>query len=111
MATSDKTSVIDECTCKLALDPGCDERTITSDAEVIDGCTYRIVLASGPNEEILTITSETFALLLAAWRRMENEHGRRIHFGTFFEELLRRTTRARSVNPTNHSSSGARPAD
>jgi hypothetical protein len=102
MTTSDKKSVIDGCTCKLALDPGYGEQTITSDEEVIDGCTYRIVLASGTNEETLTIKSETFALLLAAWRRMENEHGRRIHFVTFFEELLRRYTRARSVNPTNH---------
>jgi hypothetical protein len=64
---------------------------LTSEDEVISGMRYRIILDCTMGGEPLTydLNSETYAVLIAAWRELERQRGERIEFVEFFVQLLR----------------------
>ena len=62
----------------------------TSDDQVVDGAVYELVLQTpGQADTILRVNSQTYRLLLDAWRHLELRIGHRLCFSDFFDTLVR----------------------
>ena len=60
----------------------------SSDDRVVDGAEYVIELQCGDHTTTWRLRSETYALLMEAWKRAEGQRGRRLEFTDFLETTL-----------------------